>query len=451
MNIESRQLPPQNLEAEMSVIGSILVDNDAIDRVMDHLTPDDFYRESHRKILKAIIELNERKEPFDFITMTDTLKKSGELEAVGGAGYLLTLVDYVPTAANVVYYCKMVSDLALKRRLLISTQTASRMLYESDSVTEVIVYLESAITQLPMMKQATEPVEIKQALRETVKTIKSRYESKGKVQGIPYGVTRLDKATNGMQRGDLIIIAGRPSMGKSALAGNVIESACVSGLSVLLFSLEMSRELVTERMISSLGKINYSQIRSGMLSDDEWPKLSRVSNDIHNWSFHIDDTPGITFHQIRSKAKRLKRKGLDLVVIDYLQLIGINGKENRTHAIGEISRGLKKMARELDIPVVALSQLSRSVDSRPDKRPVMSDLRDSGEIEQDSDVILFPYRESVYCGKCRDRVNNDDHTIRDHEAKAEIIIEKQRNGLRNISIPVVWLGPFQRFEGFNGK
>jgi len=441
------KLPPQNLDAEMSILGGVLLDNDALDLVLATITKEDFYRESHRKIFAAMVRLSEEMEPCDFVTLSTALKKTKELEECGGAAYLLELVDYVPTAANIAYYCKIVKDKSVSRKIItIATGVVSRCHEGVSSSTELLEQLEAGVSKL-VSTHKSDPVVAKELVMESVKRLKERRENRGKLTGIPYGWPDLDAATNGMHRGDLIIIAGRPSMGKSAFVGNIAENVGEFGAGGLFFSLEMGRDQLTDRSLASMGRVKFSNIRSGMLEDSEWPRISQASNRLHNSNFAIDDTPGISLHEIKTKSRAMKRSsGLDVVYIDYIQLMKTSAKENRVQAIGEISRGLKQMARELDITVIALSQLNRSVDSRADKRPTMSDLRDSGEIEQDADVILFPYRPAAYCDKCRDRRDDEGHNTAIHQTEAEIIIEKQRNGERNLSIPVVWLGQFQKFD-----
>ena len=444
-----RFIPPQSNEAEMSVLGGIFLENKAIDTVHEFLISDDFYRQNHREIFNAMADLHSKNNPIDLVTTCEVLKKAGKLEEVGGGAYVATLVAYVPTAANIAYYCQIVQGKAEERKLLSGAQEAIGMIQLGREAIEVREHLEKIALEAP--RKSSEPVGVQQALRESMKGIKTRHENKGQIHGISYGIHSLDLKTMGLSNGHLIVIAGRPSMGKTAMAGNVIESACVGGKTVLVFSLEMPRDDIIDRFISSHGSIKYHNIRSGQLEGTEWDKLVTVAAKIHEWPLFIDDTPGISLREIKAKAKRQKRNGLDLVVVDYIQLMSLPSKENRTQAIGEVSRGLKQLARELEIPVIALSQLSRGVETRPDKRPLMSDLRDSGEIEQDADVILFPFRPTVYCAKCKDGVKDAEHDCEMHRLKAEIIIEKQRHGERNLSIPVAWIGEFQRFAGFQGE
>lgn len=441
-------LPPQSPESEQAILGSVFIDDQCLDVILSIIKPDDLYREAHRKILNAMVQLQEMNEPCDLVTMVDLLGKCGELEEIGGAAYLLLLVDFVPTSANVVHYCKIVAEKSLDRRLITQAQETISMLHNGKSSTEVIDKIESNLVAMAV-PQKLEPVGAAELVKESARRLRTRHSMKGQLQGMSWGITELNEATTGIQRGDLIIIAGRPSMGKTAFAGNVIRSACLTGKSALQFSLEMARVDCTDRYLADLGNIKYHHLRTGKLTDAEWAGNARACEEFRKLNLFIDDTPGVTFRQVKSKAKRQKRSavGLDLLVVDYLQLMGISGRENRTQQLGEISRGLKVLARELDIAVVLLSQLNRDVDKRPDKRPLMSDLRDSGEIEQDADVIIFPFRPAAYCAKCRKKVNDESHNYWEHQAEAEIIIEKQRNGERNLSIPVLWSGQYQRFEG----
>jgi replicative DNA helicase len=439
-------LPPQSIEAECSVLGAIFVSNDAIDIVHGYLTTEDFYRESHRKIFAAMAELADKNEPIDLITTTVHLKGKGVLEEIGGGAYLATLVDYVPMAENVAYYCKIVKTKSIERKILANAQETTCMVHRNCDIPEILAHIDQ-VSMLAIRQSRSEPVSIQDGLREAMRGLEERHENKHKLLGLPYGVDELDQATNGLSKGNLIIIAGRPSMGKTALANNIIESTCNQGSSAMLFSLEMGRSDIVDRMIASQGRVKYHEIRNGNLDDNGWGRVEATASKIHSWRLWIDDTPGSTMRDIAAKAKRRKKEGLDLLVVDYIQLMPLPGKDSRVQELGAISRGLKQLARELDIPVVALSQLSRAVDARPDKRPLMSDLRDSGEIEQDADVILFPFRPTVYCSRCKDKIDAPDHNLEDHLTHAEIIIEKQRNGPRNISIPVAWFGPFQHFAG----
>lgn len=439
-----RKIPPQSVEAEMSLLGAVFVDNGAIDTVHSVMPVNDLYKESHRKILLAMTALADKGEPIDLITLSNVLKSRGELEEAGGGAYLFQLSDYVPMAENVAYYCRIVSEKAKERRLITSANDAIALAYKGGCLDEAVAKLENAIE--PSLEKQGEPIQISATLRDVIRRIETRYENKGVMTGISYGLDALDNVTLGMHRGDLIIVAGRPSMGKTAFVLNALKSVCCEGHAGMLFSLEMSRLDNVDRMLASYNAA-YQRIRSGRLEENDWPKLTKAAGMMHDWTFPIDDSAILSMRDLRAKARRQKKNGLDVLAVDYLQLMQLSDpKMNLVQGLGEISRGLKLLARELDIAVIALSQLNRSVDSRQDKRPTMADLRDSGAIEQDADVILFPYRPAAYCDKCRDKVDDGDHDLKAHQAKAEIIIGKQRAGERNISIPVCWLGEYQRFE-----
>lgn len=445
MNADS-QILPQSIESEMSVLGAIFVDSSVMDEVLAIVGAEDFYRESHRKIFQAMAAMADRNEPIDGTTLLAEMIQRKCLEEVGGASYLYVLADYVPHAANVAHYCRIVAQKAADRRFIRNTADALQMAYKDGATDEAIARLESAI-QPAADKHNSAPVGMDQSLKEMSERIKHRMSSKDELQGLSYGIEELDKATSGMHPGELIIIAGRPSMGKSALAGNILSSVCKSGKPGMMFTLEMGRGDIIDRLAAA-HNIKYQNIRSGRLEELEQMKILKAIKTMQQWPLFIDDTPGISLREVRAKARRQKKDGLSLVVIDYLQLMSMSDpKANRVQGIGEISRGLKQLARELELPIILLSQLNRGVDGRPDKRPMMSDLRDSGEIEQDADVIIFPYRSAAYCQQCRDKVDDGSHDFKEHQSKAEIIIEKQRAGERNLSIPVCWVGQYQRFDG----
>lgn len=444
--MDIRQVPPQNLESEMSVLGGIMLDNSAIDKVLAQISINDFYRESHRKILEAMSSLSNRREPIDLITLTTELKVMGALEEVGGGAYLYTLVDYVPSATNISYYCKAVADASLMRRLLLCGQDIIGRVQKNESPEVIMEAVLSGVSSIAINKQK-EPAKAKDLALATIKRIEHRFENRGQFTGIPYGWPDLDRVTNGLHPGDLIIIAGRPSMGKTAMAANIAENVCQLNHTAAIFSLEMAKEQLSERLISSTGPVDHERIRSGNLVESDWSKLMTGAGKIHDYNLHIDDTPAISLPEIRSKSKMIKsRYGLKLVVIDYLQLMKSSGKtSSREQEIAELSRGLKQLARELECPVIALSQLSRKLEERQDKRPMMSDLRESGAIEQDADLILFPFRPAVYCEKCKKKITEPGHDYELHQSEASIGIAKQRNGPANIDIPLAWQGRYQRF------
>lgn len=442
----SHRLPPQNLEAEMSVLGGVLLENDALNRALEILVPEDFYRESHRKIFSALIVLSEKNEPADLVTLTAILKSRDELDAVGGSSYLATLVDYVPTAANIVYYCRLVKEKAVARHLIqVSTDIVTRG-YEGGDMEAILDHAEKAIFEIAENRIRPSFFPVRDILKDTFKTIEKLYDRKELVTGVPTGYLELDKMTAGLQAGDLVIIAGRPSMGKTAFALNVVEYATTHAdtkAPAVVFSLEMSKEQLVQRMLCSISKVDAGRLRTGHLGESDWPKLTMGAGQMSEAPIFIDDTPAISVLELRSKARRLKAEhNLGLIVVDYLQLMRGSNAENRQQEISEISRSLKALAKELDLPVVALSQLNRSLESRTDKRPMMADLRESGAIEQDADVIMFVYRDAVYCDACKSRELSCD---KGHDKDAEIIIGKQRNGPIG-TVHLTFRGEFTRFE-----
>lgn len=424
--------PEQHLE--QTILGCLLSWPDELDNVAAIIKVDDFYTEKHREVYQYLLN----NDGGDLTTVSTALNGKATVSEL----LLWTAIDVIP--AFLPRYCKDLKEVANKRRLYDLLGSIRTMAAEKSSQ-EMLDKLEAEITAMSGQK-SNDPVGIRQLMKEAARRLKKRQETKGTIQGIPYGIEALDIVTQGMHRGELIVIAGRPSMGKSAFAGNILENSCEGGYSGIMFSLEMDRGNCMDRMTASAAGINYGRIRSGSYQDNDYIKNTHANGRMHDYRLLIDDTPGVSLREVKSKCRKIKKNGLDVVIIDYLQLMGTNAAaSNRVQAIGEISRGLKQMARELDCAVVLLSQLNRSVDSRPDKRPNMSDLRDSGEIEQDADVILFPFRQAAYCQHCKDNVTVGDHDPEMHKRKAEIIIEKQRNGERNISVPVTWFGEFQKF------
>ena len=430
----------------MSVLGGILLENDALNKALELLRPEDFYRESHRKIFSALIDLSDRGEPADLVTLTSMLQTKGELEEVGGSSYLGVLVDYVPTAANISYYCRMVKEKSLARHMInVSTEIASRG-YDGGDIESTLDWAEKSIFEISGMKSSPSYFSTREIMQETFKNIEKLYQRKELVTGVPTGFTDLDTMTAGMQPSDLVIIAGRPSMGKTAFILNIVENAGVRAnppVSTLVFSLEMSKEQLVQRMLCSVSRVDASRLRTGHLVDSDWGKLTDGADVLSSAPIYIDDTPAITVLELRAKARRLKaEKNLGLVVVDYLQLMQGHNSESRQQEISEISRSLKALAKELKIPVIALSQLNRSLENRTDKRPIMADLRESGAIEQDADVIMFIYREAVYCEDCKSR---DRTCEKGHEKDAEIVIGKQRNGPIG-TVHLTFQGQFTRFE-----
>jgi len=439
MDLLAQRLPPQNLEAEVSVLGGVLLDNEALNRVLEVMKEGDFYRESHRKIFSAILDLYEKSEPVDLITLTEALKKRDALEAVGGVEYLNSLVNSVPTAANISYYAKIVKEKAILRKLINrSTDIISQVYGVSGDVDDFLDQAERSIFEISEDRVRPSFYSLKEIIKSSFKTIERLYEKRQLITGVPTGFTKLDELTSGLQPSDLIIIAGRPSMGKTALALDIAAHAAVEGgIPSAIFSLEMAKEQLALRMLCSEAKVDAHRLRGGFLSESDWPKLTRAAGSLSEAPIFIDDTPGLTALEMRAKSRRLKAEhNLGLVVVDYLQLMrGRADSDTREQEISDISRSLKALAKELTVPVIALSQLNRRVEERGDKRPQLSDLRESGAIEQDADVIIFLYRDEVY-NKSEDNPN---------KGKAEIIIGKQRNGPTD-KFELTFLDKFTCFE-----
>ena len=422
MDLLAQRLPPQSLEAEVSVLGGVLLENEALNRVLEVVNEGDFYRESHRQIFSAILNLYERNEPADLITLSETLKKRDALQEVGGIEYLNSLVNSVPTAANIAYYAKIIKEKSIVRKLINrATEIISQGYGDSGDVDEFLDRSERLIFEISEDRVRPSFFPIKDIIKASFKTIEKLYEKKQLITGVPTGFTKLDDLTSGLQSSDLIIVAGRPSMGKTALALNITQHAAIEGgITSAIFSLEMSKEQLALRMLCSQAKVDAHRLRGGFLSESDWPNLTRAASCLSEAPIFIDDTPGLTMLEMRAKSRRLKAEhNLGLIVVDYLQLMrGRAASENREQEISDISRSLKALAKEQHLPVIALSQLNRKVEDRGDKRPQLADLRESGAIEQDADVIIFLYRDEVYN-------RSEDNP---HKGKAEIIVGKQRNG-----------------------
>ena len=434
------RLPPQSVDAEESVLGAILLDNTAIDRVVGTLQADDFYRETHRKIFRAMQVLADKSEPADLVTLGDLLRSRGELADVGGVAYLAELTERVPTAANVAYYARMVRDKAVLRNLIATATSIAERGYSGSDVKTLLDRAEQEIFALSEREVRPAFVRLDGLLSSTFDTIERLYEQKQSVTGVPTGFVDFDRLTAGLQPSDLIIVAGRPSMGKTALCMNIAENAALrADAGVAIFSLEMSKEQLAMRMLCSQAHVDLSRVRTGHLNDEEFNHLAKAAANLSEAKIFIDDTPALTVLELRAKARRLSRDqsaNLKLVIVDYLQLMrSSEGKDSREQEISEISRSLKALAKELHVPVIALSQLNRQVENRHPPKPRLADLRESGAIEQDADVIAFIYREEVY----------DEETTR--KGIAEIIIAKQRNGpLGNVDL--AFLREYTRFENY---
>lgn len=420
MSASIDRVPPQNLDAEQSVIGAMLIDKEAVLKTIEVLRPEDFYRDAHRNIYQAIIDLSEKGEAIDLITVTEELRQSNLLEAVGGVAYVASLANQVPTAANIEHYGHIVEEKALLRNLINVTSRITNMGYEgSEDVDVLLDKAEQLIFELSQRKAHTSFIPIKRILMDTFEKIEFLYNNKGNITGVPSGFKDLDRLTSGFQPSDLVILAARPSMGKTAFCLNIAQNASVRNkIPVAVFSLEMSKEQLVQRMLCGEAMVDQQKVRTGQLAEGDWAKLTEAVGPLSQSNIFIDDTPGITVVELRAKARRLKsERNIGLIVIDYLQLMqGGKRIENRQQEISEISRSLKAIARELQVPVIALSQLSRAVEQRQDKRPMMSDLRESGSLEQDADMVMFIYRDEYY------------NPESEKKGIAEIIIAKQRNG-----------------------
>jgi len=415
------RIPPQNIEAEQSVLGSILLRDKSLPTVIELISPEDFYREGHRIIFQAMLELFERNEPQDLVTITSLLNDTNKLESAGGATYLASLTSIVPVTSNIGSYCRIIRQKSVLRNLIhVSSDIASRCYEEQDEVEQLVDNAEQAIFDVAGKKNIGTFLPLKKIIPDCFETVEQLYKRKELITGVPTGYSEIDKMTAGLQSADLIILAGRPSMGKTAFAINIAQhAALVEKTGVAIFSLEMAKEQLAMRLLSSVGHIDSHRIRTGKLRNEDWPHLTRAVGMLSDAPIYIDDTPAISILEMRSKLRRLvSQSAIGLVLVDYLQLMRGRSSENRTQEISDISRSLKALAKEYRVPVLALSQLNRSLESRTDKRPMMSDLRESGAIEQDADVICFIYRDEVY-NKAED---NPQRGI------AEIIIGKQRNG-----------------------
>ncbi len=440
--IDSLQVPPHSLEAEQSVIGGLMLDNKAWERVGDKLVADDFYRRDHRLIFDAIGELAERNQPCDAVTVSEFLERRGQLEDAGGLAYLGQLANDTPSAANTLAYAEIVRERSMLRELIRVGGEIAGSAYQSDGrdASDLVDSAERSVFEIAEKgkRRGSGFVPLKDILPSTIDRLDELQSSEGHVTGAPSGFDDLDRMTAGLHAGDLVIVAGRPSMGKTSFAMNIAEHIAISAaLPVAIFSMEMSAEQLSFRMISSLGRVNQSHLRTGNFSDEDWHRINSAVSVMSGAKVFIDDTPALNPTEVRARSRRLKREhGLGLIVVDYLQLMQVSGSgENRATEISEISRSLKALAKELSLPVIALSQLNRSVEQRTDKRPVMSDLRESGAIEQDADLIAFIYRDEVY--------NKD--TLR--KGIADIIIAKQRNGPIG-DIQLTFLGEYTKFESF---
>ncbi len=446
--IESLRIPPHSIEAEQSVLGGLLLDNAAWDRIADFIRAEDFYRFDHRIIFEAMIKLINGSKPADVITVFEALTNLGKAEEVGGLSYLNALAQNTPSAANIRRYAEIVRDRGVLRKLITVADEISSNAFnpQGKEVKQMLDEAESKIFAIAEegARGAQGWMAIQPLLTQVVERIDELYnrDSTSEITGVPTGFIDLDKMTSGLQPGDLIIVAGRPSMGKTAFSINIGENVAIdSGLPVAVFSMEMGGAQLAMRMLGSVGRLDQHRLRTGKLIDEDWPRLTNAIQKMNEAQFYIDETPALNSIELRARSRRLSRQcgKLGLIIVDYLQLMAANTPgDNRASEISEISRGLKGLAKELNCPVIALSQLNRSLEQRPNKRPVMSDLRESGAIEQDADVILFIYRDQVYNPDSPDK------------GTAEIIIGKQRNGPIG-AIRLTFLGEYTKFGNYTGN
>jgi replicative DNA helicase len=436
---ERLNVPPQHIEAEESLLSAILVDSTALLEVVEILSPQDFYRTAHQKIFAAMSELFNRGEPVDVVTLNNSLKEKGQLEAVGGAAYLARLLDAVPLAVNAQHYARIVHDKAVLRRLIEKANAISKRCFlEQGGADDIIDFAEASIFEVTEKKARQAFYPLSKLIDGNIDFLEEKQKNKSLVTGVPTGFSHLDNLTSGLQNSDLIILAARPSMGKTALALNIARNAAIdAGVPVAIFSLEMSKEQLSLRLLCAEARIDSSRLRSGFFSMEDWERLTDAAGVLSAAPIFIDDSPSLSAMEVRAKARRLKMdKNIGLIIIDYLQLMqGRTSAERRDLEISEISRSLKALAKEINLPVIALSQLNRMLEQRTDKRPRLSDLRESGALEQDADVVAFIYRDEVY--------NKEENNP--HKGTAEILLAKQRNGPTG-EVRLTFLSVYTRFE-----
>ena len=430
------RIPPHSVEAEQSVLGSILLDKEAMISVSETLVPEDFYKEAHKVIYESMLKLYNSQSEIDLITLTDELRDQGYSDDIGGIAYITSLSTVVPTTSNIKYYVNIVKEKSISRQLISAANDIINLGYDGSAKVEyVLENAEKKIFDISQERATNDFQPINQVISEALSMLEKLYEEKNDVTGLTTGFRDLNKKINGLQRSDLLLIAARPAMGKTAFALNLVQNAALKGdASVAVFSLEMSKEQLVQRMIASQSTVELKKIKTGTLADNDWPRITDGMAILSGAKIHIDDTPGIKISELRSKCRKLKiEKGLDLVLIDYLQLMEGEGQnESRQQEIAKISRSLKILAKELDCPVVALSQLSRAPEQRADHRPMLSDLRESGSIEQDADIVMFLYRDEYY---------NPDT---EKKNIGEVIVAKNRHGETG-TVELVWFGGIQKF------
>ena len=433
----AERIPPHNEEAERSVLGAVMLNKDVLSEVLEEVSADDFYNESHREIFKAIWELYKNNTAVDMLTVCEELKKRKALEMAGGRAYIATLTAEVPSTVNAVEYAKIVAEKAILRQMIKTSEDITEKGYDAKMAAgEILDYAESGIFKIAQKRQKNDYAKIQDVLLTNIKIIDAAAQNKDKIVGIPTGFKDIDEKTSGLQRSDLIIVAARPAMGKTAFALNIAQQSAVkAGSSVIIFSLEMSREQLGQRLIAMQARVEMQKLKQGDLDRKDWDRITMALDELNNTKIVIDDTPGISVMEMRNKCRRLKaEQGLDLVVVDYLQLMSLQGKtDNRQQEISTISRNLKLLAREMDCPVIVLSQLSRAPEQRQDHRPILSDLRESGSIEQDADIVIFLYRDDYY----------NENT--DKPGVCEVNIAKHRSGPTD-KVELTWVSRYTKFS-----
>lgn len=431
------RIPPHNGEAERSVLGAVMLNKDVLSDVLEEVTADDFYNESHREIFRAIWNLYNENTAVDMLTVCEELKKRKALDMAGGRAYIATLTAEVPSTANAVEYAKIVAEKATLRQMIKTTEDITEKGYDAKMAAgEILDYAESSIFKIAQKRQKNDYSKIQDVLLTNIKLIDAAAQNKDKIVGIPTGFKDIDEKTSGLQRSDLIIVAARPAMGKTAFALNIAQQSAVkAGSSVMIFSLEMSKEQLGQRLLAMQARVEIQKLKQGDLDRKDWDRITMALDELNNTKIVIDDTPGISIMEMRNKCRRLKaEQGLDLVVVDYLQLMSLQGKtDNRQQEISTISRNLKLLAREIECPVIVLSQLSRAPEQRQDHRPVLSDLRESGSIEQDADIVIFLYRDDYY----------NENT--DKPGVCEVNIAKHRSGPTD-KVELTWVSRYTKFS-----
>lgn len=444
------RLPPQSIEAEQAVLGSIFLDPETVVGALEFIESKDFYRRGHQLIFQSMLELNNHNEAIDIVTVTNALESKNQLEDIGGMTYLAELAVAVPTAANMEYYAKIVEQKAILRNLIhTATDIVTKGYEEGDELASILDEAERSILEVSERRNRSGFLAISDVLNSSIAQIDQLYQNNEEITGLPTGYQALDKMTAGLQKEELIILAARPAVGKTAFALNIAQNiGTKTDETVAIFSLEMGAESLVNRMLCAEGSIDAGHLRTGTLSEEEWQSLIVAMGSLSKANIYIDDTPGIRIAEIRAKCRRLKQEkgNLGLVLIDYLQLIEGTGRESRQQEVSEISRQLKKLAKELKVPVIALSQLSRGVEQRQDKRPVLSDIRESGSIEQDADIVAFLYRDDYYDRE--DGEDDDDHESAGEDNVIEVIIEKNRSGARG-TVKLLFIKEYNKFSSLS--